>query len=157
MRHGTDVTRMMTSVQSALARTARSGAAGVVFVAATDENEPVMGRLREDATIKLEFQSGSDRMVVGPAIRFLKRGLRRSLRWYLQPIMEQQSTFNHAVLDIVARMRLDHELLLNELNALRRTLADGGFDDIDAIEDGVNDARPPEALSPRREELDPPP
>ena len=121
--HGSDVTRMMTSVQSALARAARAGASGVVYVAATDENEPVIGRLREDANIKLEFQSGSDRIVVGPVIRLAKKALRRSLRWYLQPIMEQQSSFNHAVLDLVAKLRLDNELLINELDALRRTVA----------------------------------
>ena len=123
MQHGSDVTRMMTSVQSALARAARAGVAGVVYVAATDENEPVIGRLREDANIKLEFQSGSDRVVVGPAIRLVKKGLRRSLRWYLQPIMEQQSSFNHAVLDLVAKLRLDNELLINELDALRRSVS----------------------------------
>ena len=123
MLHGSDVTRMMTSVQSALARAARTGASGVVYVAAVDENEPVIGRLREDADIKVEFQSGSDRVVIGPIIRVAKRALRRSLRWYLQPMMEQQSSFNHAVLDLVAQLRLDNELLLNELDALRRALA----------------------------------
>ena len=123
MLHGSDVTRMMTSVQSAMARAARTGASGVVYVAAVDENEPVIGRLREDADIKVEFQAGSDRMIIGPIVRAAKRGLRRSLRWYLQPMMEQQSSFNHAVLDLVAQLRLDNELLLNELDALRRTLA----------------------------------
>ena len=37
--------------------------------------------------------------------------MRRSLRWYLKPIMEQQSRFNHATLDMVERLSMREEKL----------------------------------------------
>jgi hypothetical protein len=51
----------------------------------------------------------SARPVLGPAIVFLKRALRRSLSWYVQPIANDQTRFNVAVLRELRAMqrRLD--------------------------------------------------
>ena len=61
-------------------------------------------RLRHPASIRTEFEAGSDRPVVGPAVRMAKRLVRRGLRWYLDPIVEQQSRLNHALLDALQEL-----------------------------------------------------
>ncbi len=65
-----------------------------------------VGRLRRLADVELDFPSGSDRPLVGGAVRLAKKAVRRALRWYVAPIMEQQSRFNHATLDLIERLRL---------------------------------------------------
>ena len=116
MLRGTDVSQMMARVDMVLTRAARSakGAGGVTHLPFEGDPELGTAHLRHPADIKIEFHSGSGRPVIGPAIRLAKRGLRRSLRWYVKPIMEQQSRFNHAVLDLVERLRLQQEKLLEQ-------------------------------------------
>ncbi|MDQ4133778.1 MAG: methyltransferase domain-containing protein [Actinomycetota bacterium] len=114
MLRGTDVSQMMTRVETVLARAARSakGVGGVTHLAVDGDPDLGTANLRQPANIQIEFHSGSARPVVGPAIRLAKRAVRRSLRWYVQPIMEQQTRFNHAVLDLVERLRAQQEKLL---------------------------------------------
>jgi hypothetical protein len=90
----------------------------VTYVVPDHEVDPRMARLRSMATIRTEFHSGSARPVVGGAVRLAKRGVRRMLRWYVQPIMEQQTRFNHAVLDAIdgVRLELDRHAELHEVD-----------------------------------------
>lgn len=127
MLRGTDVARMMTRVETALSRAARAGRGGLVYVGPVDDGELGIARLRDEADIKTDFPSGSDRPVFGALIRVSKGVLRRGLRWYLQPMMEQQSSFNHSVLDLVERLRLENERLLSEIENLRRQQAANGL------------------------------
>ncbi len=142
MLRGTDVSQMMTRVETALGRVARSPkeASGVTHLAFDGDVELGTPRLRHPANIQIEFHSGSGRPVIGPAIRLAKRAVRRGLRWYVQPIMEQQSGFNHAVLDLVERLRLQQEKLLDvETRRLGEQVSrlEMGFDalraDLDAL------------------------
>ena len=111
---------MMTLVESALLRTARSHEArGPIFLTPDGEGDMDISRLRHRATIDTELASGSDRPFVGLVIVFAKRVVRRGLRWYLKPAFDQQSTFNHAVLDLFERARLENGRLRNELDLLR--------------------------------------
>lgn len=64
-----------------------------------------VGRLRHLAAVETDFPFGSDRPLVGGAVRLGKRAVRRALRWYVAPMMEQQSRFNHATLDLIERLR----------------------------------------------------
>jgi len=117
---GADVPTLMTRVETALARARRPGARrGPIFVHREGDDEIGIARLRTPATVEIEFPSGSARPVVGPAVRFAKQVVRRGLRWYVKPIIDQQSRFNHAVLDLAERLRLQNEQLRNELEALR--------------------------------------
>jgi len=118
---GSDVPTLMTRVETALARASRvPGRAGRPIVVHREGDDEVgVARLRTPATVQIEFPSGSARPVVGPGIRFAKRVVRRALRWYVAPIIEQQNRFNHAVLDLAERLRLQNEQLRNQLEALR--------------------------------------
>ncbi len=142
MLRGTDVSQMMTRVETVLTRATRSGkeAGGVTHLSADGDADLGTANLRHAANIQVEFHSGSARPVVGPAIRLAKRAVRRSLRWYVRPIMEQQSRFNHAVLDLFERIRLHQETLLElhirpreeRLSAIERLL-DSVRADIEAL------------------------
>ncbi len=126
---GTSVPTMMTRVETALVRAARlpggAGAGGPIFVHTEGDDELGIAGLRGGATILVELPSGSDRPVIGPAIRFGKRAVRRSLRWYAAPPWEQQNRFNHALLDLVETLRLQNERLRNQVEDLQRLLHDG--------------------------------
>lgn len=91
------------------------------MVDAEGDAEFPLAKLRSRAEIDLELMSGSARPVIGHVIRITKRVLRRGLRWYLVPIMEQQIRFNHTVLDLVEKLRLQNERLRSELDALLET------------------------------------
>lgn len=112
MLRGSDVPRTMRAVEAALTKLATRPAGHrpvVTYVVPDHEVDPRMARLRSTATIRTEFHSGSARPVVGAAVRLAKRVVRRGLRWYVDPIMEQQTRFNHAVLDVVDQLRLQQE------------------------------------------------
>ena len=121
MLRGTDVPTLMVRVETALARARRRPmlSRAPIFVHREGDDEVGITRLRTPATVEIEFPSGSDRRVVGPAVRFAKRIVRRGLRWYVKPIIDQQNRFNHAVLDLAERLRLQNEQLRNELEDLR--------------------------------------
>lgn len=121
MLSGTDVPTLMTRVKTALARDHREPGrrTGPIFVHREGDDEVGIARLRTPATVEIEFPSGSARPVVGPAVRLAKRVVRRGLRWYVKPIVDQQNRFNHAVLDLAERLRLQNEQLRNELELLR--------------------------------------
>ncbi|HEX3622287.1 MAG TPA: class I SAM-dependent methyltransferase [Acidimicrobiales bacterium] len=120
MLRGADVPRVMTRVEAALHRQERTpvddDTERVVFVDPDGHGDLGTAHLRGPADLEIEFHSGSARPVVGPVVRMAKRAVRRSLRWYIKPIMEQQSRFNHAMLDIVERLRMrDDQLLTVEI------------------------------------------
>ncbi len=119
MLRGSDVPEMMTRVELLLARAARSpaGTGGYHFVNPDGDGEDLQ-YLRRSASIEIEFHSGSARPVLGAAVRMGKRAVRRGLRWYLGPIMEQQSRFNHMTIDLLEKARLENERLRARLDAL---------------------------------------
>ena len=110
---GTDVDTMMTRVEATLAAAEQSpeGATGVLAVAPEGDTEVNVAALRRNADIRVEFPPGSGRRVVGPAVRLAKRAMRRAVSWYVTPMMEQQSSLNHALLDGIERLRLRIERL----------------------------------------------
>ena len=85
----------------------------------------LVDRLRRPASIRTEFDAGSERPVVGPGVRLVKRLVRRSLRWYLDPIVEQQSRLNHALLDVVEELseHVDRRLE-QDATGVKRRIAD---------------------------------
>jgi hypothetical protein len=120
MLRETDVPLMMLRVESALTRAQRDGNLdSPIFVHSEGDADFGIAPLRGPATLTTEFFSGSGRPVIGPVVRFGKRIVRRSLRWYIAPVAEQQSRVNHALLDLVERLRVQNERLALELEVLR--------------------------------------
>ncbi|MDQ6909204.1 MAG: hypothetical protein M3Z84_00220, partial [Actinomycetota bacterium] len=103
-----DVPTIMDRVGAALtaAEGFLEGATGVISLESEGDVEVDVARVRQLADIDLGFQSGSDRPGLGPAIRMAKRLIRRSMRWYLEPVVRQQSQFNNASLDLTESLRL---------------------------------------------------
>ncbi len=124
MLRNTHVPDMMSKVETVLARAARSpgGVSGVHYVSPGEGDVDLAG-LRHLANIQTEFASGSARPVVGVGIRFAKRAVRRLLRWYVKPMMEQQTRFNHAALDLLEKLRVQNERLALEVETLRASAA----------------------------------
>jgi len=104
---------MMARVEATLAIAERSpnGLTGVLPVAPEGDAEVNVAVLRKSADIRLDFAPGSARPIIGPVVRLGKRTLRRAVRWYVMPMMEQQSRFNHAMLDSIERLRVRVEAL----------------------------------------------
>jgi hypothetical protein len=126
MLRDSDVPQVMLRVEAALTRAERAGTLdGPTFVQMEGDAEFGIAQLRAPATLTIDFFSGSARPVVGPPIRFVKRVVRRALRWYIQPIAEQQSRFNHATLDLLERLRVQNERLTMQLE-LERAMRDDG-------------------------------
>jgi hypothetical protein len=119
MLRGRDVPDVMSKVESVLTRAGRSpgGARGVLYV--TPDHPRDLASSRHLANLDVDFASGSDRPLIGPAVRFAKRAVRRGLRWYVGPIAAQQSRFNHVTLDLIEKLRAENEWLRAELEALR--------------------------------------
>ncbi|MGH9223371.1 MAG: hypothetical protein ACRD2W_06205 [Acidimicrobiales bacterium] len=131
MLRDTDVPTMMMRVEATLDAAARSpnGAGGVMRVANEGDHHLNVGKARQLAAIELEFPASSDRALVGKAIAFLKRVLRRSLRWYVTPMIHQQTRFNHAAVDLFEGLRLSVDRLSRRLDALQPppTIGDGNL------------------------------
>jgi hypothetical protein len=127
----TEVPKMMTRVATTLQRAARTpeGAVGVMHLAGEGDDEVPVGAVRTQADISIEFPSGSARPVIGPAILMAKRVVRRSLRWYIAPIIKEQSRFNHHVLDLIEALRWQQERMRSELDDLKERL--------DRLDEGV--------------------
>lgn len=122
MLRGDDVPRMMNRVQATLQRAARSQARGepaVYMVSPVGDSDLATARLRHLADIQIEFHSGSARPVIGPSIRLAKRVVRRGLRWYLGPVVAQQTRFNHAAVEVLEKLRLQNEALSAEVERLQ--------------------------------------
>jgi hypothetical protein len=119
MLRGRDVPEVMSKVEAVLSRAGRSpgGARGVLYVTPDDPRD--LASSRHLANLDVEFASGSDRPLIGPAVRFAKRAVRRGLRWYVGPIAAQQTRFNHVTLDLIEKLRSENEWLRAELEALR--------------------------------------
>ena len=117
----------MRRVTATLAGAARSdaGPTGPMFLSSEGDVDIPVAALRNAAEIQIEFHSGSARPVVGPVVRFAKRLVRRALRWYVKPIMEQQTRFNHALLDAVETLRLRLEAANHQLADLRDEIVIG--------------------------------
>ena len=107
MTRSADVPDVMASVAATLDEYSPSPNTQRVLEPAPEGDVDVnVSRLRRLADVELEFPSGSDRPVVGSAVRLAKRAVRRALRWYVAPIMEQQARFNHGALDVIERLRV---------------------------------------------------
>jgi hypothetical protein len=125
MQQSANVFTTMLAVRHVLDKAERSDDARPTLVLeGTDPNVFGTANLRRAARITLEFHSGSDRPYVGSAIRYAKRWMRRGLRWYMKPIVEQQMSFNNRLVDVVEQFAVKQESLIRELEDLHSALSE---------------------------------
>ena len=131
MLRNTDVPTMMMRVEATLDAAAKSpnGARGVMKVASEGDRHLNLGQARQLAGIETDFPATSDRAFVGRLIGFGKRALRRSMRWYVTPMIRQQTRFNHAAVDLFESVRLSVDRLARRLDALQPA----SLADVDAV------------------------
>jgi hypothetical protein len=68
------------------------------------------------ATVSAHWGIASDVPVVGGLLVMFRRVLRILLRWYINPIVEQQNRFNQATVRALWELRLENENLRADLN-----------------------------------------
>ena len=71
------------------------------------------------ATVMAHWGIASDAPVVGRLLVVFRRALRLTLRWYINPIVEQQNAFNDAVVHALYELRIENEQLRAEVRRLQ--------------------------------------
>ena len=69
------------------------------------------------ATVSAHWGIASDLPVVGRVLVLFRRVLRIGLRWYVNPIVDQQNAFNDAVVRALHELQTENEKLRSELVA----------------------------------------
>lgn len=112
---------MLTRVEAVLQKIERARIPpGPVVISPDTEDELGIGHLRRAGQLDIEFLSGSARPVVGRFIRWTKKLLRWSLRWWIGPISNQQTAFNLNVLNVAERLSIMHERLEGQILEVER-------------------------------------
>lgn len=91
-------------------------------------DDPDRARLEEVARlarVTAHWGIASDAPLVGPLLVLWRRGLRIMLRWYINPIVEQQNAFNQAVSRALFDLHAANEELRARLHAARATNGTG--------------------------------
>ena len=114
-----DVSQVMMHVKAALVRNANDDRNANVIIVDMDSDSFGVSHLRKRATITVDGEIGSARPIVGKAIRFTKRVVRRLLRWYIKPSWEQQSAINRELIEAMNRLYIQNEEIRAELTVLK--------------------------------------
>lgn len=96
-----EVAEALEAVRAAVRRNAGYLSATDVPVA---ERSHALTELSDLAVISAHLPVTWSTPVVGRAIAYSKRGMRILLRWYVNPIVEQQNTFNEALVRAIASL-----------------------------------------------------
>jgi hypothetical protein len=97
---------------------ARRGIAGI------DGLPPESGRVRLEeaaqlATVTAHWGIATDIPIITRAVVFTRRSMRLLLRWYINPIVEQQNAYNQSVLNALRDLRAENDALNDEVLRLR--------------------------------------
>lgn len=108
-----EVAQALEAIRAAVRRNAGYGAATDVPPL---QRSHVLTELSDLAVISAHLPVTWSTPVVGRAISYSKRAMRILLRWYVNPIVEQQNTFNEALVRTIATLD-------ERLNEIERQLA----------------------------------
>ena len=98
----------------------QSGYRSAAEVPPASASSPV-AEAAELAAVSAHLPVTWDTPVIGRAIAMSKRAMRLALRWYINPIIEQQNAFNDAVVRALVTLEARQEQLARRIDAL-----DGG-------------------------------
>jgi hypothetical protein len=71
------------------------------------------------ASVTAHWGIATDIPVITRAVVFWRRVIRLMLRWYVNPIVEQQNAYNQSVLNALRDLRAENEALHEQLVRLR--------------------------------------
>jgi len=117
----------MNVVESALEQQARRIRAALLQRRGTGDSAPSphiagmssVDRAASVATVNAHWGIASRLPVLGPVVVLVRRMLRIGLRWYINPIVEQQNLFNEAAVAALYDLQLENERLRDEIASLR--------------------------------------
>ena len=72
------------------------------------------------ATINSHWAIVSDLPVVGPVVVVVRRAIRIALRWYINPIVEQQNAFNQASVAALHELEIENSRLRERIAELEQ-------------------------------------
>src|SRR5689334_2543457 len=85
---------------------------------------PRLDEVARLATVNAHWGIASDAPVVGPLVVYTRRVVRLMLRWYINPLVEQQNAFNRSTVRALFDLQLEHDELRAELARLRQEPAE---------------------------------
>jgi hypothetical protein len=97
---------------------ARHGVTGDALDA--DSQAPRLDDVARLATITAHWGITSDARLIGPLIVYWRRAVRLLLRWYINPLVEQQNSFNQAVVRALFDLQVEYEDVRAELASRAR-------------------------------------
>lgn len=77
----------------------------------TDDIDSAVDEAARLCVVNAHWGIASDTPLVGPAIVYARRAMRISLRWYINPIVEQQNAFNESVVRALHELRAENDEL----------------------------------------------
>lgn len=98
----------------------RSGYLSDDDVPATGAGSPV-AEAAELVRVSAHLPVTWDTPLAGRALAIAKRTMRLALRWYINPIVEQQNAFNDAVVRALAALEARQQEILRKLDAAERS------------------------------------
>jgi hypothetical protein len=72
------------------------------------------------ATVNAHWGIASSLPVVGRVVVLVRRAMRIGMRWYINPIVEQQNAFNDATVRALFELQAENDALRAELDQLKR-------------------------------------
>lgn len=109
-----DIAAALEAIRAAVRR--RAGYLSAEDVPSAGASSPV-AEAAELAHISAHLPVMWDTPVVGRALALTKRAMRLALRWYINPIVEQQNAFNEAVVRALATLEARQQEILRRLDA----------------------------------------
>jgi 2-polyprenyl-3-methyl-5-hydroxy-6-metoxy-1,4-benzoquinol methylase len=103
-----DVQKIMEDIKNSLKERGIQEVDFPDILSLANQNDMSANNMQEDiATINSEWEVVADRpitshrKVLGPIIVFFKKAIRKCLRWYINPIVDKQRTFNSAAVRLI--------------------------------------------------------
>ncbi len=97
-----DIAAALDAIRTAVRRNA--GYASAAEVPAAGSTSIMASELADLAVVSAHLPVTWSRPVIGRGVALAKRGTRLLLRWYINPIVEQQNAFNEAVARAIATL-----------------------------------------------------
>ena len=84
----------------------------------TETVESAVDEAARMCVVNAHWGIASDTPLIGSALVYARRAMRISLRWYINPIVEQQNAFNESVVRALHELRAENDDLRAQLERM---------------------------------------